>query len=95
MAPACQRCNLQKTDLPVFEWWRQQKFWTPDREEILTAWVFANSFIDAHTHQEEYWQFLAAKRVVQQAIHFQVKRKGPKHGPFSLNDLRHLELHFD
>jgi|TARA_B100001939_G_scaffold151104_1_gene130618 hypothetical protein len=94
MAPACQRCNLQKTDLPVFEWWRQQPFWTAEREEILTAWVFANSFIDAHTHQDEYWQFLAAKRVVQQAINFTVKKKGPHSGPFSLGDLRNLEWQF-
>ena len=94
LVPACQRCNLQKTNLPVFEWWRQQQFWTPEREEILTSWVFVNSFVDAHTRQEEYWQFLADKRVVQQAIHQKDRKKGPRRGPFSLEDLKHLELQF-
>ena len=83
-----------KTNLPVFEWWRQQQFWTPEREEILTSWVFVNSFVDAHTRQEEYWQFLADKRVVQQAIHQKDRKKGPRRGPFSLEDLKHLELQF-
>ena len=93
LAPACERCNLSKTNAPVFEWWRPQKFWTPEKEEILTSWIYCNSFIDAHVDQAEYWQFLATKRVVQQAINYQVKtRKGPHHGPFSLSDLDQLEV---
>lgn len=66
MVPACRRCNLQKTDSPVFEWWRPQGWWTEQREGILMAWTYANSFIDAHTHASEYWEFLNAKRLVQE-----------------------------
>jgi hypothetical protein len=35
--------------LSVFEWWRPQRFWTPQREEILLSWVHAHSFVSAHT----------------------------------------------
>ena len=86
MVPACKRCNLAKTDLPVFEWWRPTYQWNQQREEILMAWTYANSFIDAHTDSAEYWRFLAEKRVVQQEICRRM-RKGPFRGPFSLADL--------
>lgn len=92
LTPACQKCNLSKTDLPVFEWWRPQQFWTEEREEILTAWIFANSFIDAHTQEAEYWQFLTARRVVQRAINYQPSsKKAPQKGAFSLEDLKNLD----
>ena len=92
LSPSCRDCNLSKTNLPVFEWWRPQKFWTEEREEILTAWIFANSFIDAHTQENEYWQYLASRRVVQQAINYQcVNKKAPTAGAFSLEDLKEMD----
>jgi hypothetical protein len=86
MVPACKSCNLTKTDLPVFEWWRPTDQWSKQREEVLMAWTYANSFIDAHTNSDEYWRFLAEKRVVQEEISRRI-RKGPFCGPFSLADL--------
>lgn len=93
MAPACESCNLSKTNAPVFEWWRPMKFWTPENEEVLTSWIYCNSFLDARMHQAEYWQFLASKRVVQQAIRYRPRiKKEPRYGSFSLSDLDQLEL---
>jgi hypothetical protein len=93
LAPACETCNLSKTNCPVFEWWRPMQFWTPEREEILTSWIYCNSFLDAHMRQAEYWQFLASKRVVQKAIRYTTKmKKEPRYGSFSLSDLAQLEL---
>lgn len=57
-APACLSCNASKGSLPVFEWWRPQKFWTPEREEKLLAWVHAHSFISAHTDIGEWEQWM-------------------------------------
>lgn len=91
MVPACKRCNLSKTDLPVFEWWRPTDRWTQQREEVLMAWVYANSFIDAHTNAEHYWEFLSSHEVVQPAPGRKVKndaiKNGPFFGPFSLGEL--------
>lgn len=47
--PACLSCNSSKSNLAVFEWWRPMPFWSQEREEVLLAWVQANSFISAHT----------------------------------------------
>jgi hypothetical protein len=48
-APACLSCNAAKGSLPVFEWWRPQKFWTMEREQALLSWVHSNSFVSAHS----------------------------------------------
>jgi hypothetical protein len=42
-------CNASKGSLPVFEWWRPKEIWSKEREEVLLAWVYANSFVSAHT----------------------------------------------
>ncbi|CAK0750609.1 hypothetical protein CCP3SC1AL1_170016 [Gammaproteobacteria bacterium] len=47
--PSCLVCNASKGSLPVFEWWRPTEFWSKEREEVLLAWVYANSFVSAHT----------------------------------------------
>lgn len=47
--PACFACNSSKSNLSIFEWWRPMKFWTEERERILLSWVYANSFVSAHT----------------------------------------------
>ena len=86
LVPSCHEHNGAKGNLPVFEWWRPTGQWSQQREEILMAWTYANSFIDAHTDSAEYWRFLAEKRVVQQEISRRI-RKGPFRGPFSLADL--------
>ncbi len=49
LVPACFSCNSSKSSFLVFEWWRPMDFWSEDRERILLAWVYANSFISAHT----------------------------------------------
>lgn len=36
---ACGACNLEKSDLPWFEWYRGQIFWTPDREDRILSWI--------------------------------------------------------
>lgn len=48
-APCCLECNAAKSNLPLFEWWRPQHFWTEYRENILMSWIHANSFVSAHT----------------------------------------------
>lgn len=64
-APACLACNAQKGSLPLFEWWRPQKFWTQEREDALLAWVHAHSFISAHTDIGEWEQWMQdTQRVV-------------------------------
>ena len=47
--PACLSCNSSKSNLPLFEWWRPQRFWTQEREQTLMAWIHAHSFVSAHT----------------------------------------------
>lgn len=49
LVPSCKECNLAKGAEPIFEWWRPQQIWTARREEILTTWVYCNSFVSAHT----------------------------------------------
>lgn len=53
-APACLACNADKSNLPVFEWWRPKQIWTPEREEYLVTWIYINSYISACTDQWEY-----------------------------------------
>lgn len=49
LVPSCRRCNLAKSAEAIFEWWRPQEFWSQHRENLLTAWVYHNSFVSAHT----------------------------------------------
>ena len=36
---ACADCNFLKTDLPWFEWYRSQEFWTLEREQKILNWI--------------------------------------------------------
>ena len=36
---SCACCNLSKSDLLWFSWYRSQDFWCPDREQKLLNWV--------------------------------------------------------
>jgi len=49
LTPACFSCNASKGSQRIFEWWRPKEFWTEERERVLLAWIYAHSFISAHT----------------------------------------------
>ena len=36
---ACGACNLEKSDMTWFVWYRSQVFWTPEREDRILSWV--------------------------------------------------------
>ena len=36
---ACGACNLEKSDLDWFVWYRGQVFWTPEREDRILSWI--------------------------------------------------------
>lgn len=83
LVPACREHNGAKGDLPVFEFWRPLDCWTPQREEILVTWVYANSFISAHTDIADWEQWMEAmQRVV--PIHEKIKEKAAHYWPPSL-----------
>lgn len=82
LAPACMRCNLDKSNLPLFEWWRPQDYWLQQREEILMTWIYVNSFVDAHTDAQRYWSILESRRVVQEAPRCSHEERGPSWPPF-------------
>ena len=58
LVPACLACNASKSNLQLMEWWRSQVSWSKKREEILLSWVYANSFISAHTDLSEYEEWM-------------------------------------
>jgi hypothetical protein len=58
IVPACFSCNSSKSNFLVFEWWRPMSFWTEERERVLLAWVYANSFVSAYTSASDYEQWL-------------------------------------
>ena len=35
----CGECNLLKSDISWFVWFRGQDFWTPEREAAILSWV--------------------------------------------------------
>ena len=37
--PACLHCNGNKSDINVFEWYRQQRFYDPRRSMAIRAWI--------------------------------------------------------
>ena len=86
LAPACTRCNLDKSNLPLFEWWRPKDWWSEQREEILMTWIYVNSFIDAHTNAAEYWSILESRRVVQQVPMHRPQERGPSWPPFGYQE---------
>jgi hypothetical protein len=50
----CPSCNLAKSDQDWLEWYRQQKFWTDERERAVWAWLSYNheSSIAAREYEE-------------------------------------------
>lgn len=77
MVPACQKCNLEKGNSPLLEWWRPQQFWSEKREEALMSWVYCHSFVSAHTNQKdlEAW---CERRGIALPFHETIKHeKGP------------------
>jgi len=72
--PACLACNASKSNLPVFEWWRPQQFWTQKREEALLSWVHSHSFVSAHTDIGDWEQWMeGTQRIL--PVHEQPKEK--------------------
>jgi hypothetical protein len=87
LAPACSRCNLDKSNMPLFEWWRPKKWWSQEREELLMTWIYVNSFIDAHTNAGEYWAILDDRRVLQGGAEKTVhEERGPCWPPFDYQE---------
>ncbi len=78
--PACRSCNISKQNLPVFEWWRPQDFWTEEREEKLMAWVYCNSFVSAHTDQKDLEEWCEKKGLVLPVHQRIAHEKGPVWG---------------
>lgn len=66
--PSCLSCNASKGSMPLFEWWRPQLFWTPEREEVLMSWIYAHSFISAHTDLGEWEDWCESHRFTS-AVH--------------------------
>lgn len=81
-APSCLSCNASKGSSSLFEWWRPQEFWTAQREEQLMAWIYAHSFISAHTDLSD-WE--AWCQATQRAL--PLHEKGASISPFPLNQL--------
>lgn len=75
IVPACRHHNGTKGDQLVFEWWRPLECWTAHRENLLLSWVYANSFVSAHTDISDWEQWMESmKRVV--PVH-EPKEKAP------------------
>jgi len=75
--PSCLACNADKSNLPVFEWWRPKEFWTQQREEILLAWVHHHSFVSAHTDLSDWEAWCQATQRV-----LPLHEEGAYRGPF-------------
>jgi hypothetical protein len=54
LVPACLACNAKKSNFALINWWRQQEFWTKNKEATLLSWVYANSLANAHVNLHEY-----------------------------------------
>jgi hypothetical protein len=81
-APSCLSCNAAKSNLPLFEWWRPQQFWSQEREDALMAWIYAHSFVSAHTAIGEWEEWMhETQRIV--PIH-EVHEKAARVWPLSL-----------
>jgi 5-methylcytosine-specific restriction endonuclease McrA len=58
LVPACFSCNSSKSSSSIFQWWRPMNFWAEERERVLLAWIYANSFISAYTSESDYEEWL-------------------------------------
>jgi hypothetical protein len=52
LVASCACCNLSKSDLLWFSWFRTQEFWTPEREQKILEWV--NDSHEAVASAQEY-----------------------------------------
>jgi hypothetical protein len=67
-------CNASKSSLGLFEWWRPQKFWTEERENVLMTWIHAHSFVSAHTSVGSWEQWMEeTQRIL--PVHEKAKEK--------------------
>jgi hypothetical protein len=67
----------------LFEWWRPKQFWSQKREETLLAWIYAHSFVSAHTDIGDWEQWMEeTQRVL--PIHERPKEKAAFMWPPSL-----------
>ena len=39
IVPACRTCNRGRGNRPLFPWFREQKFWTQERENNIVLWI--------------------------------------------------------
>ena len=39
IGPCCPTCNRARGNKPLLEWYRQQEFWTQEREDRIKAWI--------------------------------------------------------
>lgn len=39
IVPSCRRCNRGRGNRPLVEWFREQSFWTADRERRIREWI--------------------------------------------------------
>ena len=79
--PSCLACNAQKGSLPVFEWWRPQRFWTQQREQAFLSWIHSHSFVSAHTDLSDWEAWCEATQRV-----LPLHEKGAVYGPFPLTE---------
>lgn len=82
MIPSCLKCNASKSNFPLFEWWRPLEQWSQHREEVVTAWIYAHSFVSAHTDLSEWEAWCEATQRV-----LPLHEKGAIIGPFPLGGL--------
>lgn len=82
LVPSCLRCNASKSNLPLFEWWRPQEFWTDRREDLLTSWVQSHSFVSAYTEVGSWEQWMEE---VQRIVPIHKEKEQAVRWPPSLN----------
>lgn len=82
LVPSCKSCNLDKGAEKIFEWWRPQEFWTAKREELLTMWVYQNSFVSAHTSLQDVEAYAE-----QRGLYIPSQEKAPIIGGFVLAEI--------
>ena len=39
IGPACRKCNRGRGNKPLFEWFREQPFWSREREQRIVKWI--------------------------------------------------------
>ena len=39
IGPACRKCNRGRGNKPLFTWFREQPFWSREREQRIAKWI--------------------------------------------------------